>query len=385
MIYLFYLIVMAIFIIFLISLFIKYNYNKIKEINTYILNTYNNYIISKLENKYFENNIIDFLIVNGTFIENILDRTMNGIQYIKNNPTFIFLTNLTTNEILTYYGTASNTNYPNNNMNVDKYQGFIYGGYFIAANGNGDFICVKGNNGKVALYNQDNIILSFIKVTDDHIIITNIMYNNEELILININQSMTNKEDIEYFKNLGNILMYIKDNYILNDKKFIICGTTLLNSKYIDLLIKTIFSNDSVISSCYNDIISYVNYENNIFLQPTFILLDKRLCPYGIRFGIRYPTDEITMYSLLLYAIIYNDNQYQNTIEYYTDPLSINILESIKSVKEYTDELVNWNNIDTSLLDLNFEYNKDLFISDDSNYNKQKIIDVLDDIKNNIS
>ncbi|AAC97750.1 ORF MSV215 SCG gene family protein [Melanoplus sanguinipes entomopoxvirus] len=364
MIYFVLLVVLAIYLI----IYIIWDINDfISKIKNYINNDYSNLIMSKLPVN--EEEIVEFNIIVGWMDNVILDRCLDGLQYSKIKPTLVFLSNLKTDDILAYGGFNKLLNYPINNI-INR-NGWIYNGYFILGNGNGDFICVDSNNSNIKRYDK-NYTVDKLSInpgkTNDNIIVLNIIYKSEELLLININELSSDFNNSEYYEYLGNILLYIKNNY-LNNKKFIICGSVGLNSKYINLAIETIFL-DTVISSCYNGSITYFN-NNGLYAQTTFIILDKNLCSYGVRFGVKYLENEILKYNLLLYAYIYNENYTGNKIEYFTDALSINIFESIKSRSDYIDDYVNWDKIDTSTLNTNFEYKKDYLKNDTSSYTKE--------------
>lgn len=297
-----------------------------------------------------------------------------------NKPVIAFLGNFYRNEIISY-GNFNNTvlNYPSNNMVRGDTGNWIYGGWFVVANGNIDQICVKGNNGIFKRQDKDNFKLNYICMDpddkNDHIIISNILYYDKNVFLINVNKaSVRDVENKDYFNYLGIILSYIK-NEIVGDNYFIICGETGLNGKYIDLAIKTVFD-DSVISSCYDGIITFGSQTS--FTQSIFIIIKKELCQNGVRFGIRYLENEPVNYNLLLYANIYNE-KYKGENNFYTDPITLNILESIKSRDNYIDRYINWDNIDTSQLDTNFTYSDTTFVEDTLKATKQKLDTLLND------
>lgn len=354
-------IVIIIFLFYLLCLYINY-------LNTKITNNiiqYKDYIINKIDTHYLE----DFTIVFASMENVVIDRFLDSIQNL--SPTFVFTNNFENNDIITYGGYNSIKEFPNDNINIKNK--WIYGGYYIACNGF-DYICVNANNENIKRYDNDIKYLSRSGNTfHDGIIITKILYKSEEIMLVNIDQISDSINNNTYFKYLGIILTIIKNTY-LNNNKFIICGDVGLNSKYIKYAIDLVFG-DSVISSCYDGIINYIGSN---YVQPYFIILDKRLCNYGVRFSIRYLKNEISNTSFIIHAIVYNKYYYNNNnIEYFTDNISTNILNSIRNISDFNDQYVNWDKIDISTLDTNFEYNDDFLKNITSKFTKKLLIDVI--------
>lgn len=373
--YLNYFIVIIILLVYLLIFILKYNTNII-----------NNYIKNKYLPKIVDNNInndfsVKYTILQGTVVEGMLERVMNGIQYLDNETTFIFLNNIKKNDVITYGGYNSVLEYPFSNMSNDSTE-WIYGGYFIISNNAEDYICVRGNDNKIERLNDDKNIINYItdETMKSNVIYTNIMYDSEEIFLVNIKLTHDDPLSQEFVLNFNKILLDLNTS-VLNDKKFIISGESNLNSKFINASVKNIFSN-SVISSCYTNVVT--NTYNNKFVQSAFIIIKKDLCPNGVRFSIKYLEDEISNYNFLLLAYVYNN---MNNIYYYDDEISLNIFNDISANDNFTDEYINWKNISNPSLSSRFNLtknqlmeNKNQLIENNNNNNPKYIRKSFDDI-----
>ncbi|AAC97751.1 ORF MSV214 SCG gene family protein [Melanoplus sanguinipes entomopoxvirus] len=345
----------------------------------FIIKCINNY-------NYNYNYTTEFIIIKGSFRESIINsRTFDNLIDLNLKPSFMFFTNFIKNELIAYGGFYNNSlTFPTNNI-INGSLNWLYPGWFAVVNGRGDYICANSNNKNIRRLNYDKNILKYLTSNssdiNDHIIITNILYNFNEIVLISINKIASTNDDAEYYNILGNIILYIKNNFI-NDKLFIMCGETGLNGKYIQSIINNIFKKNTTISSCYDGIFNYVS--DNIYSQTSFILIDKRLCPYGIKFGLRYVENEISLNNLIIYATVFNSNNRTKKVEYYNDDISINIINSIKSQINYNDKFVNWENIDISNLNNNFTNDSINMVDDPTSYTREKLDTILNNINYNI-
>ncbi|AAC97748.1 ORF MSV217 SCG gene family protein [Melanoplus sanguinipes entomopoxvirus] len=364
-----YVIVGIIFLIFLLIFLLKYEKNKyinfLKDTNTNILSEYYKQLSNTFSDSIVNEIGIDFMITQGSFENSIIDNVMNGMQSIKNIPTFIFLNNLKTSDVIMYGGFNATLDFPANNI-TNESDNWIYGGYFIVAN-NGDFISVKANNEKIRRFNKSDNIINNLKYNDNsltsNIMYTNIIYNLKEVILINIRMSKPdNALNENYYSIFLNILVYLNIN-VIKDKNFIISGITGINSKFMDLAIKTVFL-DNTISSCYNN--SFTNVENDILVQSSFIIIHKDLCPYGVRFGIRYLEISSSNFNFILYATVYNKNIGEYTVNYFDDKLTLDIFKYYQSSDNFIDDYINWDKINIDNLTKEYEINEDTLIDNNN-------------------
>ncbi|AAC97749.1 ORF MSV216 SCG gene family protein [Melanoplus sanguinipes entomopoxvirus] len=357
-------------IVFIIYLFIFTNYYTNTNVYNVLNNTLteiSNNILSKINTKDYSNNIILYGLSSRN---NSIYRSLDGIQYEKNIPSIVFFNNFLRNEYVN--NENKYLNFPNNNLN--KSSQWIYGGWFINANANLDAICVRSNNLNNFNRFYGQFYESYIQYDpsddNDHIIVSKILYKNQiDILLINVTKiSQGNIISNDYFQYTGKILTYIKKE-IIKDNLFILFCDNGLNGKYNKLIIDTVFGDD-VITSCYDGVITYAR--DNTFTQSIFFCIKKSLCENGVKFGLKYPISDPTPFTnILLYAIIYNE---PNENEYFNDPLTITILESIKSSSNYDNKYVEWNLIDTSTLDTNFE---NIYVFKEEKYISKKNIESL--------
>ncbi|AAC97817.1 ORF MSV062 SCG gene family protein [Melanoplus sanguinipes entomopoxvirus] len=352
---------------------------------------YVNLSVSKFTNDNFDNtSIVDFMVINASMYQEVLDNNFfSAFNNLKIIPTFVFLSNYVEKVIVNdWYNISSNTLPINNFSNKLIY--WIFGGWYVAISGRNNWICVRANDSNIKCLNDEEILLKFL-ISDydtgytnnipvrNSIIISNIMFKMEEIIIINISYIALNFVDKDYYTILCKIFNIFKTNYI-NDKKFIISGQLGINSKFIQSALETIFDIKEIVSSCYDGAISYVD-NNQKVVQSSFIVLDKRLCPYGVRFGIRLLENAMPSYKLVLYATIYNKNRKNKYNNMYNDKLSLNIFENIKSLG-YDLSNINWSEIDISELDNNYENANVNLIDDDATMEVIKLSDIIEKINN---
>lgn len=355
-------------VIIFIYLLIIFDYIINKYLTSLLNSNINNIIDAYSRND--ENIITEFIIKQGSFNEGNIDRVLNGI----NDSVFVFLSNLKINDIISYGGNNAILTFPANNI-TNNIKDFIYGGYFIIAN-DGDFICVKSNEARIKRFNDENNILYFLKYNDSNInsliMCTNILFKSKELLLINIRIDLPdNSLDENYYNIFGKILLYLK-TYIINDKEFIISGIFGINSKFMDLAISNVF-NDNVISSCYSNV--FTTTKNNIYVQSSFIIINKNLCPNGARFGVEYLEMESSDCNFVLYAKIYNRGY---NLNYFNDSISTEIYTDYKYSTTFSNAYIDWNNINTDNLSSSFDIDTNTLTDiEEKAYNRRLLVDLI--------
>lgn len=360
--YFFYVLVVLIILIYIIIFLLNYSKNIYNNYIKYLENENVDFIISEYKKRNIDNYYTEIMIIQASLIDKSLDRILDSIQYIGNIPIIASMINMKNTELITYGGYNKILNFPFNNYSNES-SNWVYGGWYIAVNSRGNYICSRSNTNLFRRVTEQKNITTYYKYKSNNeinIVVTNILYKMENLILVSIRFTSKSFDTTTYIQ-LCEILGYCK-NYIFGDNKFIIIGETSLNSKYMDVGIKNIF-NDSVISSCHNDVI--ISSYSNIFIQSSFILLDKRLCLYGIRFGNRFVENEPELYNTYQYAIIYNSNKKEYTIDYFNDAISIAINKYYKSNSKYTDQYSNWDKIDVSNLTNEFTIDESILTIDE--------------------